>query len=341
MQGKNQPLWTIGIVNYKSAVYIKWQLKILYEGNNPRDFHLIIVDNSNPHEQKLSTLIKPYRDKYKNVEIIYYIPKETSASGQHGEALSIIKNKVSTKYFLVQDPDFFWVQKKYLQKLETYLAKGYVAIGAPYPNKVGIGDPWFPAAYGCAFLTKELGAVDFYADVSEEKRQESFSKYPIEDGYEFSYDVGWKVRASLSSKPHLSFKQKEVLELKQWIGVHSFETVSKEYFLENKTIAFHLFRGTFTGMVTQDHKDPQLTIKNEWEKVRDKYGRFFYDYTFNYKKLNLVLKKNYFRLIIFPQIIFNKIRYSKLIRNFIVKAMKKTTLGRMIIKYLKIMLKEN
>jgi hypothetical protein len=289
MQDKKPRLWTIGIVNYRSAVYIKWQLKILYEGNDPWNFNLIIVDNSKPHEKELESLIQPYKNKYNNVKVLYHTPIEQSASGQHGESLSLIKEKVKTKYFLVQDPDFFWVQKNYLKILENYFQNGYVAIGAPYPNKVGIGDPWFPAAYGCAYLTTELKDINFYADVSEEKRQESFRDFPIEDGFEFSYDVGWEIRSKLSNKPHLSFSQKEVLDLKRLIGIHSFETVSKEYFLENKTIAFHLFRGTFTGMVTEDHKDPENVVKKEWTKVRNKYGEFFYNYNFNYYRMEGLL----------------------------------------------------
>ena len=38
--------WSIIQVNYKSHTFIAWQLKILYEFNNPNEFELIIVDNS-------------------------------------------------------------------------------------------------------------------------------------------------------------------------------------------------------------------------------------------------------------------------------------------------------
>ncbi len=335
--------WTIGMVNYSSSVYINWQLKILYEANDPSSFNLIIVDNSNPHQkEELDRLIEPYYKKYKNIEIIYHNPSETTASGQHGEGLSLVLKKCNTKYLLVQDPDFFWVKKDYLNIFKNYLEQNEdnVAIGAPYPNKVGIGDPWFPSAYGCAYKKSALGEADFYANVSEEKRIESFTKYPISEGFEFSYDVGWKIREKLSDKNFFSFSQRSAYELMYLIGVHSFEVISKEYFHNKKTIGFHLFRGTFTGHVTEDHKDPKSEIDSLWLKTRDDYGSYFYKYMTNnlssklYRKQQVFLfiarMKNYLHLLAY-QLVLPNLRKFYLGRK-VIYIIKKTLLMLKIIK---------
>ena len=63
--------WTVAFVNYKTSVYMKWQLKALYEFNNPEDFDLIIVDNSRPKEKKeLEMLTAPYQKHYNNISIL-------------------------------------------------------------------------------------------------------------------------------------------------------------------------------------------------------------------------------------------------------------------------------
>ena len=330
-----KPEWTIGIVNYNSAVYIKWQLKILFEANDPNCFKLIIVDNSAPHQkQELEELTKEYSKKYQNIEVIYLVPKEESASGQHGEGLSLIKEKTTTKYLLVHDPDFFWVQIGYLNSLKSYLeqANDNVAIGAPYPNKIGIGDPWFPSAYGCAYKTNALKGVDFFADVSEEKRKSSFKKYPISEGFEFSYDVGWKIREKLSNKGFFAFFQREALELNKIIGTHSFETLTREYFYKDRTIGFHLFRGTFTGTV-KNHKDPKKKINKEWIISRNKYGAYFYNYSKNKSDILFIIKKQYFVAITFIPLLLRKFIYKTLL-----PMVKKTTIGRFAVKKLKLFL---
>jgi hypothetical protein len=294
-----QPDWTIGIVNYNSIIYLKWQLKIIFELNDPEDFCMIIVDNSNPNQkEELNHLLKGYI-KFKNIDIIYHTPKEESASGQHGEGLNLIKDRATTKYLIVHDPDFFWVKRGYLNILKQYLErdKNNVAIGSPYTHKVGFGDPWFPAAYGCAYKTSELKDVDFSALVNDKARRESFKKYPIEKGFVYSYDVGWQIRKKLSANAFHSFSQRDAYELKTLIGTHSFQAIACEYFYQNETICFHLFRGTFSGVVTIDHKDPKQQIKQQWLQVRDKYGSFFYEYS----KLNKVLlyKKKILMIVMF------------------------------------------
>ncbi len=271
-------LWTIGIVNYRSSVYLPWQLKILFEANPPRSFQLIIVDNSRPHErEELERLAAPYRARFGNIELIFHAPVEKSASGQHGEALELIRAKARTRYLLVQDPDFFWVQNRYLQTLGKTLRGGALAVGAPAPAKVGLGHPWYPSASGCAYRRKELAGVDFSALVTTETIRDSFSRWPQSDGFQFSFDVGWKIRKALSSKPFVSFEQRTSSDLNRAIGAHSFATISCEYLHGGKTIAFHLFRGSFTGLWTEAFADPEIEIPRQWLEVRNRYGEYFYN----------------------------------------------------------------
>ncbi len=274
--------WTIAFVNYKTSVYMKWQLKGLYKFNDPSEFNVIIVDNSNPHEiTALNKIIKSYQYKHKNIEIIYHNPQEPTASGQHGEALTLALKRTKTKYFLTQDPDFFWVKQNYLKLFETYLESGKVAIGAPYPNRVGVGHPWFPCAYGCAHITDMIKDLDFHADASQERREESFRLYPLKDGFEFSFDVGWKIREKLSNKDDssnfISFGQRDAIDLKKLIGVHSYGCITKEYLLDSQTIAFHLFRGSFTDRVDSKGIDANKDVPQLWTITRDKFGKYFYE----------------------------------------------------------------
>ena len=54
--------WTIGIVNYHTVDFIKFQLEILFSNNAIRDFEVIIVDNSvESEEQALLELVRQGR----------------------------------------------------------------------------------------------------------------------------------------------------------------------------------------------------------------------------------------------------------------------------------------
>ena len=64
--------WTVGFVNFRSSVYVEYQLKILYEFNNVDDFDLVIVDNSNDEQEfeNLSKLCRPYIEQYGNITLL-------------------------------------------------------------------------------------------------------------------------------------------------------------------------------------------------------------------------------------------------------------------------------
>ena len=272
------------MVNYHSSVYIKWQLKILYNFNSEKDFRLIIVDNSQD-EKEFTELEKLCKD-YSNIDLINYTPKSQTASGQHGEGIDEIIKIANSKYIILQDPDFFWLKKDYLKWLE-HLMKYNDAVGIPYPKIVSEGHSTFPGAFGCAFILERIKHISFkaYIDNDVELSWKKYHEFNAKHGevYDFFYDVGWKVRKKLSHNNDynfLSFHQKLILNA---IGEklnhklkHSFETVSRIYYHNNIPVSLHLFRGTFTGRV-KNHKDQKQCLNEELYEVRNEISAFIYD----------------------------------------------------------------
>jgi len=261
--------WTIGMVNYKTLPYLGYQLKILYEFNDPREFKLVIVDNSYPSQKKeLEEIIAPYAS-YNNVEIVPHTPtydKDLKGSLDHAEGLNIVLDKADTPYLLVHDPDFFWVKKNYLKFFESKILQGFLVVGAPYLIMVKIGKPNFPAAFGCAFSTHLVKKNNLNFDIG---------KNLIEVGKEHK-DVGWKMREFFSSKPFISFIQKSA-DITGIFGAHSYAVHSVEYFYNKEKIAYHLFRGSFVDD-EKNHKNASLENMppESWDLVRRKYAELFY-----------------------------------------------------------------
>jgi len=261
--------WTIGMVNYKTFSYLPYQLKILYEFNDPAEFDVVIVDNSFPHQKEELEALKAQYSKYDNIRIIYHTPtinRQLRGSLEHAEGLNIILKETKTPYMLVHDPDFFWIKKNYLKTMELYLLQGKVTIGAPYTKPVKIGKSNFPAAFGCAFLTDALRDNNLNFDVGD----------TLEEVTMDHKDVGWKIRERLSVEPMISFPQQPA-DIRNVFGQHSFQTMSMQYSFEGKTFAYHLYRGSFvdTSEKYRDAPIEQSAPKN-WEDSRKKYAEYFY-----------------------------------------------------------------
>ena len=262
------PKWTIGIVNFRSIDYMEHQLKILYEFNNPDEFELIIVDNSEPSEiDELQKLSVEYIDKYQNLILIQRDNTwNEQTSSHHASGLNIVLEKAQGKYLLVQDPDFFWTQKNYLDIFEQEFTNGAVCIGAPYGVQIKTGNPDFPSAFGCAYITQMLKSkgLNFNAGTQEEKAKEH--KYP-----------GWKMRAEFSSMKYVSFPQ-TISSLPLFFGEHSYLSIPRYYTYNNKTIGYHLFRGSFVA--TNSAKDlgnqKNLHIQKQKVDTRYLYSKYFY-----------------------------------------------------------------
>lgn len=262
--------WTVGIVNYKSFSYMEHQLKILYEFNDPADFDLIIVDNSEPLEKEiLEELAKPYAS-HKNLSIIANDSNSAQfklrTSSQHGEGLNIILEKSNSKYLLVHDPDFFWTKKDYLKLMEKELENGALVIGAPYSVPIKTGHPNFPSAFGCAYnlLKVKEDNLNFDSGINDEEKINEH-KYP-----------GWKMRAKYSDQKFISFDQKASL-LPFLFGSHSYISVPRYYIFNNQIVGYHLFRGSFVGDSVAHVKSAHtIDTPSLFKDSRYLYSKYFY-----------------------------------------------------------------
>jgi hypothetical protein len=310
--------WTIGIVNYKSFIYFEYQLKILYEFNDPSDFELIIIDNSEPLEIKeLALIIKDYVAKFNNIKLI---PNQSFSdnfklrtSSQHGEGLNIILKESNSHYLLVQDPDFFWVKENYLKILENELRSGAIVIGAPYGVAIKTGNPKFPSAFGCAYDLKKIknDNLNFDAGTYEEKINEH--KYP-----------GWQMRAKYSDQKYISFDQ-YISYLPFLFGDHSYLSIPRYYKYKNEIIVYHLFRGSFVADSSQHVKNAHSIEASK--KIKD--SRYLYSKYFYLKSKNksiYILKDikfidiliNFFKLVTIKRVEDSKnpYHYKHFIKNF-------------------------
>lgn len=262
--------WTVGIVNYKSFSYMEYQLKILYEFNNPEDFDIIIVDNSEPSEKNLLDELAKQYENYKNIRIIgndsNSVAFKLRTSSQHGEGLNIILSNSNSKYLLTQDPDFFWVKKDYLKLMEQEMEKGALVIGAPYsvPIKTGASD--FPAVFGCAYnlLRVKEDGLNFDSGMNDEEKVNDH-KYP-----------SWKMRAKYSDQKYISFEQK-VSVLPFLFGSHSYNSIPRYYIFNGDVFGYHLFRGSFVTDSSEHVKSAHLLdVPEAYRDSRYLYSKYFY-----------------------------------------------------------------
>lgn len=276
--------WTILFVNHHSEYYFEYQLKILYKLNDPDDFELLIIDNSVISEvDRISSYAKKYQDSFNNIRVLHYSPKgefnKNKERDEHGETVNFAMNHIKTRYLLIQDPDFFWVKKNYLNCLEDLLVKGSVAVGAPYPLKASNGPIDFPASFGCAYSVDKVRNISFMGEYLDDNLINSlYEKYPAKEGYGYPCDMGYKIRIHLSEEKYTSFSQQEK-NLNKFFGEHSI-TRSVCYSFQGKEIAFHLFGGSrepkqVAGFIDLS-KCEQEGVFSKWKEVRYKYSKYFY-----------------------------------------------------------------
>lgn len=276
--------WTILFINHNSEYYFEHQLKILYKSNNPDNFELLIIDNSQISEvDNIISRTKKYSDKFGNIKVLYFAPKgdfnKNMERDEHGESVNFAMDYVSTKYLLIQDPDFFWVKNNYLDFLEGFLEDGSVAVGAPYPSKAANGPSDFPASFGCAYLVSKVCNTSFMGEyLDEDLINTLYKKYPTKDGFGYPCDMGYKIRIKLSKEQYTSFSQKR-RNLNKFFGQHSI-TKAVCYLFKGEEMAFHLFGGSrepkqVHGFVDLSKKE-QEEIFNQWKKVRFNYAQYFY-----------------------------------------------------------------
>lgn len=280
--------WTVGIVNYKTSAFMDYQLKILYEFNDPKDFSLIIVDNSEPFEKEFLDGLKQSYAHHGNIEVLYNDNQNENfklrTSSQHAEGLNLILNRAESDCLLVQDPDFFWIKPRYLHVLEKELNAGALVVGAPYGVAIKTGKPDFPSAFGCAYnlrTVREAG-LDFAAGTTEEKEKEH--KYP-----------GWKMRAAFSSKPYVAFQQ-NYSHLPFLFGEHAYLSIPRYYLCNNEVVAYHLFRGAFVSDSKTHVANAHALSPEKYKDNRTLYAMYFYSRIAG-KSFNILRYKNPWTLL--------------------------------------------
>ena len=271
--------WTIGFVNFHTSYYLEWQLKILYEFNDAKDFQVIIIDNSKPSELILNEIISKYYNKEKNIKVISNNSQLPAGSPQHGEGMEIILKNCDTKYLMVQDPDFFWVRKGYLNILTNEFQQGASVIGTPSRFGTYHGKPDFPDVYGCAYIKDKLKTGDFMPELDEKKEEKTNFQF-LGKQFERSHDTSWLIRKRLSKEKYISFEQAMATELPLYLGCFSWENYPCEYFYNNYSIGFHLFRGSVPCENNLLEKGVgEIFQRSDWVNVRKKYAEIFYKIT--------------------------------------------------------------
>jgi len=255
---KSRRIWTVGMVNYKSAVYLPYQLEGFYRYN--KNFRFIIVDNSPTPQTELASLQKRYP-----IEIIYNNKGGERTGGDgHGLGLNMILARATSPYLLVQDPDFFWVKKGILEYLQRFLDDGNVAVGSQRligkgKNLLTVGarrrvigispEDLFPTPWGCAYRRSFLRDVDFLQHQTNE--------------------VGCKIRAKLANMPWVSFPLRNEPAK---FGDHSFTVRIASCVYNGQRLAAHLFRGCFDGPAGEP---TPATVPESWVKNRKKYAAHY------------------------------------------------------------------
>jgi hypothetical protein len=260
--------WTVGTVNYKSTDWLFWQLQILYSCNNPKDFELIIFDSMYPRNQKekLMEICKRY-SHHKNIKLMFYQNRHERGV-EHGHEMNCIVQEARGRYFLSNDPDFFWLIKNYLKFLEDFFKAGYGSSGVLHQY---MGQP---AMWCSAYLTNNIRDFNPSQTVVECPSCKHRFHY-------LQQDTGWQYNIASQKMPVMIFP------IDWWkppfMGPYSYAHQGTQhnycisYFhIENNTpflVGVHMFRGSYPKI-----KPPtKVDIPNAWKKSRNLYGKYFLD----------------------------------------------------------------
>lgn len=268
-------LW--GTVNYKTESYLPWKLKMAYECEDNNLFDYIIVDNSPQHDKVFFDNLK---ERYPEIKVIPYVPTDVNrTSGEHGQGLDVILNearKGNYEYLLINDPDFFWVQRNLLNYfIKEIEIEKYCCIGAPYTIPLQHFDYNTPCAFGAAYTMKFLEGISFACDKDQHATMI------------LGRDVGWEIRQKLAQTraKHLTFTQFDVPAHERISGNYSYECILRQYHLYNRRIAYHFHRGSFDaplgkfmennwrGDRSKDLNQPPV----DWLAIREAYCQKYYE----------------------------------------------------------------
>ncbi len=236
---KNKTL--VCYVNFYSYIFIKYQLKILYEYNKPKNFDLIVIDNSNDSNEfsKLNKISEKYIKQHGNISLFLNNNDATkSSSEQNADALDIAYSIAKLKnyeYILIMDCDCFCLIKNYINLFtETIENNSLSIIGTPYNLERQSIIKYLPD-YPVTFLTM-IKIKNLDNNISF---QPSVDKFEIENN---GKDVGYKLKNIKELQNYLSFEVK-TLDKKFFKEVPFFNILPRNpdsYSFNDKLVAIHL-----------------------------------------------------------------------------------------------------
>jgi len=137
-------------VSYESADWLRLNLDLVTRLNPEARFRWLVVENTPPDSAKR------LGDSDPGFELFPGRTPETrpygTASYHHAAGLGMITHRVSTRYLLILDPDFFIIRKHWITDIITHMRASDVALlGAPWHPKRTTKFRYFPCAH-CTFI---------------------------------------------------------------------------------------------------------------------------------------------------------------------------------------------
>lgn len=263
---KDRPYkWSVAFVNYKSIDYLFWQLATLYATNDPSEFELLIFDSMFPRTQReqLEQLCDKYK-KHQNIKLFFYENRHERRGVPHGHEMNFVLAEAKGKYFLSNDPDFFWAVRSHLKYLESYFDQGYGSVGVKHTQQDGA------AIWGGAWRTDVIRGHDCQA---------LFVRCPkcLNRLLCKGYDTGWQYHWASRHLPVKLFEPTDAWR-PPFFGQYSYSNLDgmTDYCLSysegEQHVGAHLFRGAYHHWSLS-----RTEIPSSWKRARNLYGKYFYE----------------------------------------------------------------
>lgn len=224
----DEKLITIVIAAYNMSAFLEvslYGLAKLTENN----YKVIICDNGSSDSDKKR--LKRIVSKYKNVELFF---RKQSASGSigHGEAMSILVDKINTPYGVILDADATFLKKGWDEILINRLDDKVKIIGTP-PVKSPRMPTDFPLIYAVLFNT------EVFKSLKIDMRPKNIKA---------GQDVGWEMREKFLKSGYKG-KVLEVRSTRTYKKGPFRNVICAEYYLEDYDDIFvcHFGRGSTLG----------------------------------------------------------------------------------------------
>lgn len=263
--------WTVATVHWKSLDYLYWQLRMLYEYNNPAEFELVIFDAMYPIDdtENLVKLCENYL-VYKNIKIYAWENYEEKGC-PHGSEMTHLLKICNSQFVLFNEPDHFWLIKDYLKTFNKFFDLGYRCLGVEHNLMKGL------AIWGSAYHVKDIQDCNLEALWMFCKNCDHPQMIP-------NYDTGWRLDIRTANLPQIKFIKNE------WqptiFGKYSYGNSKQmqSYSFGDQLIAVHMFRGIYPI------EKPTELYPEFWKQNRKKYGSYFHGIVKEFDECSYSLK---------------------------------------------------